>query len=55
MDYQLKMQIPIEAVDDVEARQKAKKLMERLKFLPTETVAKLQKLKEGAEPEGIKL
>ena len=55
-DYQLILRIPIEARDDPHARAQAKQILERVKGpLPMKSLAKLQRLAQGAPPEGVKL
>lgn len=53
-DYQLMIRIPFEALDDLEARQKARDMLVVHKA-PDKAVVKLQRLRENKEPEGVKL
>lgn|GEM_PF-4153816 len=52
MKYQLVIRIPYEAMDDIEAREKASKIMEMIS-VSDEAVVKLQRLQERAEPIGV--
>lgn len=54
MDYQILIKIPLEAVDDVAARQKYKKIIEGL-TVPEDTKSKLQRVYKDRAPEGIKI
>ena len=54
MGYQLTVRIPLVAMDDIEARQKAQDLLKEMKT-PDTTVKKLQRIQVGKPPEGVKL
>ena len=51
-DYQLVVRTKFEALDDVEARKKACEMMRKVGV--RKTVVKLQRLREGFEPHGLK-
>lgn len=53
-NYQLITRVPFEALDDAQARQKARQLMASMKA-PKMSVIKLQRLRDNKEPEGVKL
>lgn len=53
-NYQLMIRIPFEALDDLDARQQARKML-RIHRVKNEAVVKLQHLRENKEPEGVKL
>jgi hypothetical protein len=63
MMYQLTIRIPFEAMDDIEARQKANALIEQglvqtelhTLSLPSQTVLKLQRLEANKPPVGMSL
>jgi len=54
MKYQILIRIPLEAVDDVAARQRHKKMIEEMN-IPEDAKIKLQRLYEDKEPEGLKV
>jgi len=54
MDYQLIVRIPMKAMDDIAAREKAQEIVGELKFLENKTV-KLQRLEPKSQPIGIAL
>jgi len=53
-DYQLIVRIPVKALDDPGARMKAHEILNKM-GVPENTVVKLQRLEEKAEPTGIKI
>jgi len=54
--YQVTIRVPIEALDDIEARKAMKALMiEPISSIQTKAVIKLQRLEEDRAPIGIHL
>lgn len=54
MNYQISIRIPLEAVDDIAARQKYKKMIEEMS-IPQNSKIKLQRVYDDKEPEGLKI
>lgn len=52
--YQLVLRLSFEALDDIEAKQKAREYLKN-SGLSEKTVQKLQRLNEGKPPEGVSL
>jgi hypothetical protein len=55
MDYQVILKIPFSAMDDVEARDKAKDIVANPVLYKEQTGVKFQKVHKDRAPEGIKL
>jgi hypothetical protein len=55
MDYQVILKIPFSAMDDVEARDKAKDIVANPVIYKEQTEIKFQKVYKDKAPEGVKL
>jgi hypothetical protein len=57
MEYQLIIKIPYEALDDVDAREKAKMIIDspELQIRKTDTEMKLQRVFQNEPPVGVRL
>jgi len=54
MKYLLTVRIPFDEMDDIEARKRAKEIIDEIQVKRENTV-KLQKLQDNGEPTGMKL